>query len=293
MSKRTDYADRLLRVLIHIQRNLDTALSLDELADVAALSRFHFHRIFLALTGETLGAHVRRLRLERAAHALAGGGRVTTTAFDAGYESPEAFSRAFRAHFGHPPSDHTPAHRGLLAAPSGVHWSPAGIVKRLNLLHEGIGLMNIREEVLADRRVLAMAHKGAYNEIGEAFGRLAAWGAAKGLMSHGGWCLGVYYDDPDAVPVDKLRSEACFESTLPADPAAGVDERIIKGGRYAVMLHRGPYTTLHAAWRRFVRDWAVPNGIQLADKPCFERYINDPSNAAPEDLLTDIYLPLK
>ncbi|HJS33702.1 MAG TPA: GyrI-like domain-containing protein, partial [Alphaproteobacteria bacterium] len=69
-------------------------------------------------------------------------------------------------------------------------------------------------------------------------------------------------------------------------------ERILHGGMYAVVLHRGPYTTLSDAWRRFLREWAVPHGVSLADRPCFERYLNDPCEAAPDDLLTDIYLPI-
>jgi len=65
-----DHKGRILRVLTHIQEHLDEPLDLEALARVACFSSFHFHRIFAAMTGETLADHVRRLRLERAAMEL-------------------------------------------------------------------------------------------------------------------------------------------------------------------------------------------------------------------------------
>ncbi|MFT6653148.1 MAG: AraC family transcriptional regulator, partial [Celeribacter sp.] len=64
------YEARLLRVLDYVYANLDGDLSLDTLADVAALSRFHFHRVFTGMTGETVAAFTRRVRLFRASIAL-------------------------------------------------------------------------------------------------------------------------------------------------------------------------------------------------------------------------------
>ena len=75
------------------------------LAEAAGFSAFHFSRMFTGMVGESPGEFLRRLRLERAARALQSRERVTEVAFDAGYESLEAFSRAFRAAFGCAPSE--------------------------------------------------------------------------------------------------------------------------------------------------------------------------------------------
>ncbi|WP_257572152.1 AraC family transcriptional regulator [Janthinobacterium sp. UMAB-60] len=64
---RAEYARRMNAVLDHIDRHLDTPLDLAQLADVAHFSRFHFHRVFAAWMGETLGDYARRRRLETAA----------------------------------------------------------------------------------------------------------------------------------------------------------------------------------------------------------------------------------
>ena len=81
---------------MHIQHHLDEAVSLDELAALAHFSPYHFHRIFRGMVGESVMEHVRRLRLERAAHRLKFSDEpITRIAFEAGYETHEAFTRAF------------------------------------------------------------------------------------------------------------------------------------------------------------------------------------------------------
>ena len=97
--ERIEAAQRLL------ESRLDDDLSLDEVAREAHFSPFHFHRLFRGLTGETVRGYVRRLRLERAAHRLVQGeDEILGVALDAGYGSHEAFTRAFREHFGTAPS---------------------------------------------------------------------------------------------------------------------------------------------------------------------------------------------
>ena len=95
------------------------------LAARAYLSRFHFGRVFRRLVGEAPGEMERRLRLERAAHVLRATAQdVTGIAFDAGYDSLEGFSRAFRRAYGVAPSRYRtlPTPPSSLPAPSGVHY---------------------------------------------------------------------------------------------------------------------------------------------------------------------------
>src|SRR5947209_13459732 len=101
MMQQGHYAERVNRVLDYIGTHLDTDLSLTRLADVACFSRFHFHRIFQAVTGETLNSHVRRVRLERAALLMKASPRkrITDVAMEAGFAGTAEFSRAFRNHF--------------------------------------------------------------------------------------------------------------------------------------------------------------------------------------------------
>src|SRR5688500_14333792 len=91
---------------LRVTADLDHALDLQALARKAALSPFHFHRVFRGMLGETPLELHRRLRLERAAFRLAhDDSPVTHIALEAGYETHESFTRAFRAAYGRSPSE--------------------------------------------------------------------------------------------------------------------------------------------------------------------------------------------
>src|SRR5262249_24950721 len=101
--------DPFERVLAHIERHLFEPLSVATLADVAGLSQFHFSRLFSARLGESVMAYVRRRRMLRAAARLGQNPGVEddieapaliALALDCGFESQEAFTRAFAQTFG-------------------------------------------------------------------------------------------------------------------------------------------------------------------------------------------------
>ena len=95
------YEKRMLRVLAYIHANPAGDLSLDTLADVAAMSRFHWHRVFQAMTGETCAQATRRIRLHRAACWLVQtDDTIAQVAKRCGYPSAQSFTRAFSEAFG-------------------------------------------------------------------------------------------------------------------------------------------------------------------------------------------------
>lgn len=103
-------------------------------AESVHLTRFHFQRVFRQLLGEAPGELCRRLRLERAAHELCTGrAAVTELAFDAGYDSLEGFSRAFRRAYGLSPGHYRriPFPRVHLPSPANVHYDPLARQPRL------------------------------------------------------------------------------------------------------------------------------------------------------------------
>src|SRR5919201_3347576 len=89
------------KALWYVEGHLSDALTLDEIASVAGVSRFHMVRAFAAATGFSVMRYVRARRLTKAAQALAAGAPdILSLALDADYGSHEAFTRAFRDHFG-------------------------------------------------------------------------------------------------------------------------------------------------------------------------------------------------
>src|SRR5262250_3772093 len=100
-----EYAQRINRVIDYLRENLDRQVKLEELAKVACFSEFHFHRIFRAVSGETLNNFTNRLRLEKAARLLRYSDQsLTDIALDCGFSSSATFSRAFQSGYDTSPS---------------------------------------------------------------------------------------------------------------------------------------------------------------------------------------------
>ena len=98
---------RMTRVLEYLAEHLDEAVAPVALARIAGLSARQTERVFARTMGETPRACVRRLRLERAAMRLRKSRvSILAVAVDAGFQSHEAFTRAFRQRFGHSPVDY-------------------------------------------------------------------------------------------------------------------------------------------------------------------------------------------
>ncbi|HEY8923705.1 MAG TPA: AraC family transcriptional regulator [Polyangia bacterium] len=300
---RSFYEQAVERAVRHIIARLDEALELRGLARHAGMSPFHFHRVFRGLLGETPLELQRRLRLERAAAALLGGDeRVTALAFDAGYETHEAFTRAFRRAYGVSPSSFrqragaTPA--GCERPPSVEITAPCGLhVHRLGeplalLFNQGASDMNVVIENLPALRIAALHHVGPYQNIGEAFGRLGALAGPAGLFRPGSMMIGLYHDDPDATPADELGSEAGVSIPEGVSLPDGLTEIKLAAGRYAKTTHVGPYDQLHDVWSRFVGQWLPSSGERIGDGPSLEVYHNTPADAPPSQLRTDLYIPL-
>jgi AraC family transcriptional regulator len=302
---RSFYAAAVQRTVVHITRTLDEALDLTALARGAALSPFHFHRIFRGMVGETPLEMHRRLRLERAAQALlASDAGITAIAFDAGYETHEAFTRAFRQAYGRSPSafrqgaiDPRPGcerpPQVELAAPSGVHF--CGDPTREIVIHFTTeeSIMNVTIETMPELRVATVPHVGPYNEISAAFQRLGALIGPAGLLGRPeAAMLGIYYDDPETTPPEQLRSDAAFVVPADARLPEGVTEKRLPAGRYAHITHVGPYTQLGDAWSRLMGEWLPRSGHRVGEGSSYEIYRNNPGNAPPDQLRTELYLPL-
>ncbi|WP_050604853.1 GyrI-like domain-containing protein [Ruegeria sp. 6PALISEP08] len=275
----TSYEDRVLRVLAYIHDNPAGDLSLDALADVAAMSRFHWHRVFRALTGETCAQAVRRIRLHQAATWLVRSDKaISDIALSVGYPNPSSFARVFSEAYGSTPAAFRKAGQFRPAHPDfktgGYPMHPVAIRKE------------------PARRVAALPHKGAYSEIGKSFEAFGALCESRRLWPQVGPVLALYLDSPDDLPEDQLRSYAGAEfrgDTTPED----MDELSIPGGKTAVLTYKGPYSGIAAAYHSLFGNWLPESDEEPADEPCYEIYLNDPRETAPEDLLTEICLPLK
>jgi AraC family transcriptional regulator len=238
---------------------------------------------------------VRRLRLERAAHQLKFSAQsVTEIALSAGYETHESFTRAFGAMFGMPPSEFREMRRSVAGppAPTEVHFSPDDLPREFQPFQPGGSPMQVRIERVSPMHVAFMRHVGPYNQVGTTWGKLMSWAGPRGLLGPHMKIIGLVHDDPEVTPPDKIRYDACLVVGEHLKPQGEVAVQEIAGGEYAIATHRGPYDRLGQTYARLCGEWLPASGREAGDRPCFEVYRNSPQNARPEDLLTDIYMPL-
>ncbi len=274
-----NYERRMLRVLQYIHDNPAGDLSLDRLADEAAMSRFHWHRVFRAMTGETCAQAVRRVRLYRAGNMLVREARTPDEiAATVGYDNGRSFARAFSAYYGMSPL----AFRKQRRNPPPLWQCKEGEKHMFDV--------TVRET--APLTLVGVAHTGSYYKIGAAFDQLWAICSSRNLWPQLGRPAGIYYDNPEIVAEADLRGFAGIEARDGAVPE-GLEQRDIAGGRMAVLTHRGPYSGTSAAYDVLFGQWLPQSGELPADAPCFEVYLNSPLDVAEEDLLTEIYLPLR
>ncbi|OCW58755.1 AraC family transcriptional regulator [Hoeflea olei] len=274
-----DYRKRLERVRDHIRAHLDGPLNLDELADIACLSRFHWHRTYRGLTGETVWQTVRRLRLHRAAADLAtGSDPVEAIARRSGYTNARAFTQAFKSDFGLSPLRYRAegGHRRY----DNPEWQETDI------------MYDVRIEEHPETTIAGLIHNGPYIDIGATFDRFGSMLAVNGGWEKSAGMAAAYYCDPDITPPDALRSIAGMVLRPGTSAPDGLETCVLPAGRYAVLTHKGPYGELGKAYKWLFGQWLAESGEAAGPAPAVERYLNGPVDTAPPDLMTEIHMQL-
>lgn len=120
---------------------------------------------------------------------------------------------------------------------------------------------------------------------------MVAWGAPRGLLGRGRAGVAVYLTDMTLKEADQ-RALAGFiieGDVVPDDP--GITLYDLPGGRHAVALHKGSYAKIGQTWRALY-DWISVGGHQPAKRPAFVINLNNPRFTPPEDLLTEVFVPI-
>jgi len=275
-----DYIQRINKVVAYINNHLDETLDLKTLANEAALSDFHFHRIFKALKGEAIGGYITRLRLEATARLL----RYTALtieeiAFNIGYETPASLSKAFKKQYGISPTEY--------------RTNKDTYIMKKEIINPDLALKAPKIVTLEPKNLIYVALTGAYGSLdyGKAYEQLWAVIKAQKLFTKGIESICISYDDPKITEGSLQRSDVCLAIHKPATPQEEVSCKTLAGGKYAVFFYQGSYENLSQVYDTAVR-WVIDHEYTLREEPFFEKYLNDARRTPKEKLKTEIYIPI-
>jgi len=275
-----DYIQRINKVVAYINNHLDESLDLKTLSEVAALSEFHFHRVFKALKGETIGAHITRLRLEATARLL----RYTPLpieeiAFNIGYETPASLSKAFKNQYGITPSEY--------------RTNKDIYIMKKEIINPDLALKTPKIMELEPKNLIYVALTGEYGTLdyGKAYEQLWAVVKSQKLFTKGIESICISYDDPKITEASLQRSEVSLAIHKPACAEGEVSCKNLAGGKYAVFFYQGSYTHLSAVYDAAMR-WVIDSEYEIREEPTFEKYLNDCRRTPEEKLKTEIYIPI-
>lgn len=255
--------DPVQRAIWFVEGHLGEPFSLDDVAGVAGLSRFHLVRAFGQVTGRSVMRYVRARRLTEAARVLAGGAPdILSVAFDAGYGSHEAFTRAFREQFGLTPE----------------RVREQGCARTLDLVEpirlDHLAPINLAPPTLVDRGPFLLAgllehyRDGEISAIPSQWQRFGPWlGHIPGQVS--GVAYGVICNGDDDGMMDYVAAaEVSDFGSLPSE----LSRLRMPAQRYAVFSHPSHISEMQSVWRAIWADWVPQRVKKLADAPFFERY---------------------
>jgi AraC family transcriptional regulator len=283
----TYYAQKTEALLRYIENNLDGDLSVKTLSEVSSISMFHFHRVMKAALGETLGAYINRVRLETAVKLIRYGDiPFTDIALRIGFQDLSAFSKAFTKAFGLSPNDFKTDKNAILN--THIDYKVSGLKKLV---------VDVKPKIktLPDRMVYYIHVKGIYggSEVMKAWDELGDFIFRNKLAGWNPDLFSVYYDDGDVVGKENTVSDICIASKKMAPVAGRMAIQNIPGGKYAVYRYKGPYDYLWNVYDTIFRDGVYLGDFKLRDAPVIEKYLNLSDKIKPENLLTEIFIPIE
>ncbi|WP_243124393.1 AraC family transcriptional regulator [Clostridium sp. AWRP] len=282
----------LNNTLEYIENNLDMELNIEDISKVACSSRYHFQRMFYALTGFTVSQYIRNRRLTLAAEELASTDKkVIDVALKYGYESPEAFTKAFQRLHGISPSALKKFNGKIKAFPKiSFQVSIKGECEMIYRIVEkeafkvfGIGFITTKVNDAAYREIPKFISKifqdGTHDRINEILGN------PKGTLLDG-----FHYDFKE----DGTRKYMMGHEM----PKIEISDEftILEIPKLTWAVFEGHGTTpdnliIQDIWRRIYSEWFPSSGFEQVEGPCIEKnFWNDKKQG---EYKCEVWIPVK
>jgi len=284
-----DYTAQVQKAINYVETRLHKAIDLEDLADVANFSMFHFHRMFLTITGLTPKAYIRSRRFNEAAKELTfSQNSISEIARKYQFESQASFTRAFGKHFGISPGK---LRRTKFAYPT---FLPINVNQRL----KKFGGFTMEAKIVSKEaiKVIGMSVRTTQKEntIPQLWNRFNPLACSIKNQVVPGVALGIcpHTDMKDFNEETEFEYIAGMEVTSLTDIPEGMLSYEVPAQRYAVFTHKGSLETLGDTYKAIYSDWFAKNDYEFKPGAEFELY-DERFKFGAEDSEMDIYVPIK
>lgn len=281
--------DNYKKLRAYINEHFKEEINIPRIEEVCHYSYRNINRIFQAIHGETIGKYIKRIRLEKAAEYLKySSSKIADIAFEVGFEDIASFSKAFKNKYNVPPS---------------AFRKRCKIIQDLtreSLLTKQTERKKLSFEIeyLPDFEMLYLEYKGAYDNsspLHKMWHQFYNYLKEKNLYSEQSVLFGECLDDDQISDAIHCRYNLAFILERPlAFPLDGLFQtKVHHRQKYAKFRHKGPYETCPETYQKIYAFWMFDLDLELKDAPTLEFYLNDDATTPPEELLTEIYIPVQ
>ena len=290
------YRSRINQVIDYVNNNLNRSISLEELASVAFFSPFHFHRIFVAVTGETVNNFTNRIRNEKAARLLKFSKKsVSEISVECGFSSTSTLSRLFKQYFGISPSEYR---KGGKIKNSKIRKDLFPVNKyHCNMTEEELkSKFPVEIRQLPERRIAYIRVMDAFREgvVLNVFADMVEW-AKKVNLFHSETIFGMSMDDPDVTPKEKYRYEVCI--TIPKkfeiDPESFIQTTTLPKCKYAVTTVSGDFDLVVAGINYLFDNWLINSSYESEHLHGLEVFLDKENICNWDHFELELCIPVK
>lgn len=295
-----DYIKRINTILLFIDENLDSELSLETVANIGFYSPFHFHRIFKAITNETLYSYITRKRIEKTASVLLHQKDVSISelSIQFGFNSNSSFTRTFKKFYGISPSEYRKCNlknSKICQVESKNGQEKNGFEEYLCNSIDLINWikMNAKIEIKEMPKLeLAFITQIGHLGIENAYAKLMKWAIPKGLLKESSKMATIYHDSYKITDPNKVRMNACLILTEKTEVSGEIGLTTIEKGKFIEGHFEIGVQEFEKAWTSLFI-WMNENGYKKSDRNPFEIYHNN-FNEHPEKIaIVNFYIPIE
>lgn len=297
-----DYIKRINNIFLFIDENLDQELNLETIANIGFYSPFHLHRIFKAITNETINEYITRKRIEKTASILLHKREITISqlSLQYGFNSNSSFTRTFKKFYGISPTEFRKSNPNKFSKIGKVE-SKNG--QEIRILEEYICNINnhknwikmkakieIKEMPKLD---LAFITQIGHNGMENAYDKLIKWATPKGLLKNENLkVVTIYHDSFKITEPDKVRMSACISLKEKVEVTGEIGLTTIEKGKFIVGHFEIRINEFEKSWNSLFI-WMNENGYKKADGNPYEIYYNNFNEHPDKISIVDFCIPIE